>query len=150
MLFFLIFWRHSTNCPILDWLLKLNHYGIRNSNLIWTTDFLSGRSQDVLLDGHLSTESPVSSGVPPGTVLGPLLFLVYINDLPNRVRSTLWMFADYCLVYHEIRDIHDTRTLQDDLDSLQRWEQDWLIEFNLSKCEAVSFTKKTNQCQGRL
>jgi len=99
--------------------LKLNHYGIRNSTLSWITDFLSGCSQDVILDGQLLTESPVSSGVPQGTVLGTLLFLVYINDLLNSVRSIVRIFTD-CLVYHEIRDIHDTKTLQADLDSLQR------------------------------
>ena len=86
--------------------------------------------------------------MPQGTVLGPLLFLVYINDLPNTVRSTVQMFADGCLVYREIRDIHDTRTLQADLDNLHRWEQDWLMEFNPSKCEAIAFTKKMKLLKG--
>jgi len=92
-------------------LLKLQHHGIRNSTLGWITDFLSGRTQHVLLDGQFSATSPVTSGVPQGTVLCPLLFLVYINDLPSRVCSTVWMFADDCLLYRTIRTLHDTNTL---------------------------------------
>jgi len=124
-------------------LLKLKHYGIRNSTLSWVTNFLDGRTQDVVLDGQVSSESLVTSGVPQGTVLGPLLFLVYINDLPTRVSSTVRMFADDCLLYREVHSVQDTKRLQDDLDSLQAWEHDWLMEFNPSKCEAITFTKKT-------
>jgi len=122
---------------------KLEHSGIRNSTLSWITDFLQGRTQDVVLDGQTSSESPVTSGVPQGTVTGPLLFLVYINDLPSRVRSTVRMFTDDCLLYQEIHSMNDTKIFQDDLDSLQAWERDWLMEFNPSKCEAITFTKKT-------
>jgi len=60
-------------------------------------------------------------------VLSPLLFLVYINDLSTRVFSTVRMFADDCLLYRDVHSMEDTRRLQDDLDSLQAWEQDWLI-----------------------
>jgi len=122
---------------------KLERYGIRDSTLSCITDFLQGRTQDVVLDGQTSSESPVTSGVPQGTVIGPLLFLVYINDLPSRVRSTVQMSADDCLLYREIHSMNDTKILQDDLDNLQAWEQDWLMEFNPSKCEAITFTKKT-------
>ena len=103
-------------------LLKLKHYGIRNSTLSWVTNFLDGRTQDVVLDGQVSSESLVTSGVPQGTVLGPLLFLVYINDLPTRVSSTVRMFADDCLLYREVHSVQDTKRLQDDLDSQQAWE----------------------------
>ena len=89
----------------------------------------------MLLDGQTSSESPVTFGVPQGTVLGPLLFLVYITDLPSRVSSTVRMFADDCLLYREIHDRNDSKVLQDDLDRLQDWEQDWLMEFNPAKCE---------------
>jgi len=122
---------------------KLQHYGINSSTLTWITDFLKDRTQDVMLDGQTSSESPVTSGVPQGTVLGPLLFLVYINDLPTRVSSTVRMFADDCLLYREIRNKNDSKVLQHDLDRLQDWEQDWLMEFNPAKCEAITFTKKT-------
>ena len=64
------------------------------------------------------------------------------------VRSTMRMFADDCLLYREIRDEHDTRILQADLDSLRRWEQKWSMEFNPSKCKAITFTKKTKPVKG--
>ena len=118
-------------------LLKPEHYGIRNSALSWITDFLSGHTQRILLDGQFSATSPVTSGIPQGTVLSPFLFLVYINDLPSTVCSTVWMFADDCLLYHTIKTVHDTNTLQSDLDSLQQWEKDWLTEF--------TFTGKVDQ-----
>lgn len=124
-------------------LLKLKHYGVQNSILNWITDFLSNRSQRVVLDSQASSNVPVTSGVPQGTVLGPLLFLVYINDLPERVSSTVRMFADDCLLYRNIRSVDDTRTLQSDLDRLQDWESQWLMEFNPSKCEVITLTKKT-------
>ena len=75
---------------------KLERCGIRNSTLSRITDFLQWRTRDVVLDGQTSSGS---SGVPHGTVTGPLLFLVYINDLLSRVWSTVWMFADDCLLY---------------------------------------------------
>ena len=104
-----------------DLLLKLEHHGIRNSTLVWITEFLSGHTQHILLDGQFSATSPVASGVPQDTVLGPLLFLVSVNDVPSRVCSTGLMFADGCLLYHVIKTMHDINTLQSDLDSLQEW-----------------------------
>jgi len=78
----------------------------------------------MVLDGQTSSESPVTSGVPQGMVLGPLLFLVYINDLPTGVSSTVRMFADDCLLNHDVHSMEDIKRLQDNLDSLQAWERD--------------------------
>jgi len=99
-------------------LLKLKHYSVSSSTLNWITDFLDERTQDVVLDNQVSSEARVTSGVPQGTVLGPLLFLVYTDDLPSRASSTVQMFADDCLLYREIHSINDTKALQDDIDSL--------------------------------
>jgi len=112
---------------------KLNHYGIHGTVLDWISSFLSERSQQVLVDGHMSPSAPVTSGVPQGTVLGPLLFLMYINDLPDRVRSTSRLLADDSLLYRRIKTVEDVAILQDDLDQLQKWEQDWQMTFNPSK-----------------
>jgi len=101
------------------------------------------RSQWVILYGQSSNDAPVTSGVPQGTVIGPLLFLVYINDLPDRVSSTVRMFADDCLLYRTIQDVQDTTILQADLNHLQEWEAESLMDFNPSKCEVITLTKKT-------
>ena len=77
--------------------MKLDHYGVRNNTLSWIQDFLSDRTQTVVLEGNSSSTNPVASGVPQGTVLGPLLFLVYINDMPGYARSQTRLFADDCI-----------------------------------------------------
>ena len=96
-------------------ILKLKYYGIRHQILQWISSFLNGCTQYVICNGAQSSPTDVISGVPQGTVLGPLLFLVYINDLPNRVVSSCSLFADDCLLYRQIRSPEDCRILQDDL-----------------------------------
>jgi len=122
--------------------LKLRHYGVRGQTLHWITNFLHNRSQQVTLEGKSSRSAPVTSGVPQGTVLGPLLFLVYINDLPQRVKSTPRLFADDSLLYRIINTPADSKILQEDLDSLQEWERAWLMEFNPDKCEVLRISNK--------
>ena len=84
---------------------KLDHYGVRNNIHQWMSSFLSNRSQKVVLDGQESTSKPVLSGVPQGTVLGPLLFLIYINDMPDLLLegTELRLFADDSLLIQEDR-----------------------------------------------
>jgi len=77
-------------------------------------------------------------------VLGPLLFLVYINDKPARVKSTTRLFADDSLLYRKIKSPADTQALQEDLNALQEWEKTWKMEFNPSKCEVMRITRKRN------
>ena len=89
----------------------------------WQTD------QQVILDGAESNSAPVSSGVP----LGPLLFLVYINNLLSNVNATSRLFADDCLLYRTIKTTDDAESLQNNLDTLQQWEKDWLMSFNPEK-----------------
>merc|ERR1711867_118406 len=83
-----------------------------------------------------------SSGVPQGTVLGPLLFLAFINDLPDCVSSEIRLFADDCLLYRPIRSPADSIQVQDDLVSLQNWKNKWLMSFNPDKCEVLRITNK--------
>ena len=100
----------------------------------WILDFLSGRSQRVVLEGASSDSEPVVSGVPQGTVLGPVLFL-YINDLPDvAVHSTARLFTDDCIVYRPIRNNDDTILLQNDLNKIAEWEFIWQMQFNIDKC----------------
>ena len=78
---------------------KLEFYGIRGSILQWFESFLTNRSQRVVIEGYYSSPSKVTSGVPQGTVLGPIPFLIYINDLITDINSTIRLFADDCLIY---------------------------------------------------
>ena len=74
-----------------------------------------------------------------GSELGPLLFLIYINDLPKHVNSTTYMYADDTKIYREIRDKHDQEILQKDLDSLKAWSDQWLLKFHPKSVIALQF-----------
>ena len=106
-------------------LFKLSSYGVKGNTLGWIGSFLSGRSQKVVLEGKSSTSAPVLSGVPQGSVLGPALFLIYINDLPEYVtNSTVRLFADDTLLYLTIHSTSDCIKFQEDFNNLERWESD--------------------------
>ena len=83
----------------------------------------------IMIEGTQSETAPVTSGVPQGSVLGPLLFLCYINDLPTCVSSDIRLFADDCLLYRTIHSQQDAVILQEDLNMLQQWEAKWLYVF---------------------
>ena len=122
---------------------KLRFYGINNQLIKWTSSFLMGRTQRVILEGQTSPTVAVDSGVPQGTVLGPLLFLLYINDLPDQ--STPRLFADDCLLYRSVSSPSDSRALQDDLDKLTAWQTEWQMQFNPSKCYVMHMSLAWNQ-----
>ena len=96
----------------------------------------------MIVEGVASDPAPVTSGVRQMTVLGPLLFLIYINDLPSKVNSTARLFADDCLLYRHIKTNEDTTSLQDDLINLQDWERDWQMHLNPDKYEVIRKTTK--------
>ena len=107
---------------------KLNYYGLTGEISTWVQDFLTNRTQRVVINGHASLPACVTSGVPQGTVTGPLWFLLYINDLPNTVTSKTRLFADDCLLYTPITSTQDLEILQEDLKSLESWQDTWLIQ----------------------
>ena len=119
---------------------KLHQYVIRGHALAWIRAFLGNRSQTVVLEGEESGSVPVTSGVPQGSVLGPILFLAYINDLPDELSSQVRLFADDTAVYLTIGGAEDGKVLQTDLDRLSVWEDRWDMEFNPSKCQVVRVT----------
>ena len=119
---------------------KLNRYGIHNNTHTWISNFLKRRKQRVVVGGEHSTWTNVVSGVPQGTVLGPLLFLTYINDLPDNIHSTVRLFADDCVLYREIKNESDSHELQKDLNRLAQWEHDWQMHFNTQKCFVMRIT----------
>ena len=123
-------------------LFKMHNYGVRGQTLKWIKSFLDNRSQSVILNGTGSDAIPVPSGVPQGSVLGPLLFLAYINDLPENVKSKVRLFADDTAIYLSLTSVNQSITLQNDLKSLEIWENKWDMEFNPSKCQVIHVTKR--------
>ena len=125
---------------------KLDFYGIRGTILTWITKWLSARTQQVVVDGEASEPVHVRSGVPQGTVLGPLMFLIYINNIADNMDSAtnIRLFADDCLLYRIIRSSDDTDSLQNDLNSLTDWSSKWQMSFNTSKCKLLRITTKRN------
>ena len=113
---------------------KLQKYNINKDLIIWIKNFLSGRRQRVEINRKLSEWKPVLSGIPQGSVLGPFLFLLYINDLPDSVKSNIYLFADDTKIFREIKDNADQVLLQEDLDVVMKWSKLWLLDFNTDKC----------------
>ena len=120
---------------------KLEYYGIRGSTHKWINSWLSRRTQQVVLDGQASDPVQVLSRVPQGSVLGPVLFLIFINDLPDNIRSSVRLFADDCVLYRNIHSLQDCLTLQEDLTSLGQWEANWQMKFNVAKCHSMRVTR---------
>lgn len=108
---------------------KLYANGISDSLCTWLASFLSNRSQSVLLEGVVSKPAKVTSGVPQGTVLGPLLFLLFINDLPLVTTATCKLFADDVLLYGQ-----DQAGMQDALNHVVKWAKEWQMELSPGKC----------------
>ena len=121
---------------------KLKHYGIDDKIWLWISNFLKQRKQRVVVDGIQSDLVTVDSGVPQGTVLGPILFLLHINDLPSVISSKVRLFADDCLVYREIKNRQDQIALQKDLNLLENWGSKWGMRFNAAKCNIMRMSRK--------
>ena len=104
----------------------------------------------MVIDGHFSIDAKITSCVPQGSVLGPLLFLIFIDYLPNCVQNSVCrLFADDCILYPRIRSLHNGNKLQADLDQLKKWESIWLMEFHTSKCQVISITNKVRPIIGK-
>nr|VZI51833.1 unnamed protein product [Spirometra erinaceieuropaei] len=116
---------------------KLSRIGVRGKLLKWIENFLVGRSQTVRLGGQHSAEVTVTSGVPQGSVLGPILFLIYIDDCIHGLDCRIAMFADDIKLWSVIRNEDDEANLQANLDRLEKWSGHWLLPFNVTKCNIL-------------
>nr|VZI12529.1 unnamed protein product [Spirometra erinaceieuropaei] len=118
-------------------LYKLSRIGVRGKLLKWIENFLVSRSQTVRLGGQQSAEVTVTSGIPQGSVLGPILFLIYIDDCIHGLDCKIAMFADDIKLWTVIRNEDDEANLQANLDRLEQWSGHWLLPFNVTKCNIL-------------
>jgi len=134
-----------TDCILLDFskafdkvshrllLLKLGYYEINSQLIKWITSFLTNRTQQVVCDGSISEPVKIAS-----------VFLIFINDLPDCLKSTCSLFVDDCLLYRSIVTTCDIDIIQQDLYCLDQWANKWLMKFNAMKCVALTVTNKTH------
>ena len=128
-------------------LTKLESYGVTGKVLEWVKTFLSDRKQYVKVNNASSNCLPVTSGVPQGSVLGPTLFIYFINDLPDITQVPMKIFADDTKVFTEIHSENDKTKLQNAIDDMYNWTDDWLLRFNDSKCKIMHLGKNNPRYQ---
>ena len=122
---------------------KLKSYGINANVLTWFSSYLTKQRQCTVVDGHISSSLPVLPGVPQGSILGPLLFLVFVNDLQSVTGdvSSIYLYGDDAKCSKTNRDFTDANTLQANLDALHSWSQQWYLRFNEQKCESMIISR---------
>ena len=101
----------------------------------WIENFLTDRKQQVVVNNSMSDWMSVTSGIPQGSVLGPLLFVIFINDLPESVTFNVFFFADDTKIYRVIKSDADQACLQADLNNLNEWSERWLLKFHPATCK---------------
>lgn len=122
---------------------KLGKLNIDPNILSWIESFLRNRTQFVTANNADSSPCSVTSGMPQGSVLGPLLFLIYINDLPISINSTIRLFADDCVIYRVIKSASDSSLLQSDLNKVSSWCNIWLMRLNTNKCKVMRISHRS-------
>ena len=134
---FLDFQKAFDSVPYERLLSKLESYGISGKFSKWIKSFLSDRRQRVVVGNEKSEWENVKSGIPQGSVLGPTLFVLFINDLPEVVSSTIKIFADDTKMYRKVNNDEDRLLLQKDIDKLCKWSETWQLQFNATKCKVM-------------
>ena len=117
---------------------KLKSFGFCGNILNWIKSFLTGRMQRVVVKGDFSHWMNVLSGVPQGSVLGPLLFLLYINDIVDNLKCNTYLFADDMKIFNKISNQRDIDVLQNDFDTVVNWTSTWLLKLNKDKCKILN------------
>lgn len=124
---------------------KVRAYGIKDNLCNWIEDFLKDRIQRVSVNGKTSSWEKVISGIPQGTVLGPLLFVIFINDLPEDIESLIFLFADDSKIWRNILGAHDRETLQKDLHKMKAWSEKWMLEFHPDKLKHLHISRQSEE-----
>ena len=125
-------------------LISLESHGLDGPLLKWIGAWLLGRKQRVIVNGHQSEWKAVKSGVPQGTVLAPLLFIIFVNLIDSDLTSNIWKFADDIKIARNVTSEDDKRALQADLDALLKWSKEWQMEFNVDKCKVLHLGVNNN------
>ena len=126
-------------------LAKLRAAGVTGEVLAWFSNYLSNRKQRVILPGAVSDWTYIKAGVPQGSILGPLLFLIYINDIVHDIGSNIRLFADdISLFIIADNPLTAARNLNTDLEKISRWAATWLVTFNPTKTESLLLSRKLN------
>ena len=120
---------------------KLKGYGVQGQIINWIKSFLTDRKQFVKINDISSNYRSVTSGVPQGSVLGPTLFIYFINDLPERTKTSTKIFADDTKCYTGVIGENDHHNLQSSIDEMFDWTEKWLLKFNESKCKILHIGK---------
>jgi len=134
---FLDFAKAFDKVPHMRLLHKLKSHGINGKLFCWITDWLSNRKQRVCINWSLSDWQYVLSGVPQGSVLGPILFLIFINDIDNDITSWILKFADDTKMFSSVCNSIDYKKFQDDINRLFNWTKNWQMSFNIDKCKIM-------------
>ena len=117
----------------------------REQHKKWINNFLKDRKQHLVVDNATSSTTPVTSGVPQGTELGPTLFLIFINDIADSITSSIRLFADECVIYRPVLCEQHPEHLQNDLNTLVDWSNTWQMKFNVKKCAIRQFRTPTRK-----
>ena len=142
---FLDFKKAFDSVPHIPLVEKLQHIGLNAHLISWIKNYLTARMQQVVVEGATSNPLPVLSGVPQGSVLGPLLFLIYINDITTvslTESSQQVLYADDVLLYRAITCLADTRAIQRDVEEVQKWADNNHLKLNPTKCKYMLISRK--------
>ena len=128
-------------------IMKLRAIGVKGKLLDWIREWLRGRRQRVVMGGEYSEWKEVTSGVPQGSILGPILFLIFINDIDEGIKSRLWKFADDIKIMGGVSSKEDIEQIRRDLRKLYEWSNEWQLGFNLDKCKVMHIGSKNGKAE---
>ena len=123
----------------------MKSYGFTGDLINWLSNFLDNRHQRVIINGIQSDVELVTSGIPQGSVLGPTLFVVFINDLPDKIKTHVKIFADDTKIFNAIKTSDESSILQDDINQLVEWTQKWQLPFNMEKTKVLHYGRNNSE-----